>query len=146
MENFSEKEQLARDLEQVGARVEEVRSREAGAMERPAPIESPEKKKEIVRTTVGEMAREEIQKGSDEASVPVPPAAGEENYLPDYMEGQNVDEQTEGLVEALLQIAVDKGILRAFRDSKKYPPFIQDAFHDALADKLVPEMERRGIL
>ncbi len=145
VENFSEKEQLADDLERVGAKVEE--KREIEKAEKPGVPESPERKKEIVKRLVGEMAKEAPLEPTDAQGHPVSNGArDEDNYLPDYMEEEDVDEQTERIIESLLQVVVDGGIMKALRDSRKYPPFVQDAFHDALADKLIPELEKRGKL
>ena len=49
-------------------------------------------------------------------------------------------------MEHLLQIATDDDVVKAVKEAKKYPPFIEDAFHDALIDKFLPEMKKRGII
>ncbi|MEX0690010.1 MAG: hypothetical protein WD471_00360 [Candidatus Paceibacterota bacterium] len=66
--------------------------------------------------------------------------------LPDYVEESGTDEDTKLIIEKLLDMVFHKGIFRTLKASKKYPSFIQDAFHDALVDKLIPELEKRGVL
>jgi hypothetical protein len=49
-------------------------------------------------------------------------------------------------IEYLLDIALHKGIGAALSESAKSPYFVQDAFHDALAGRLYPELQKRGVL
>ena len=39
-----------------------------------------------------------------------------------------------------------KGIEKAAAEAKKSNPYVLDAFHDALVEKLYPELQRRGVL
>lgn len=157
VENFSEQEKLADDLERVGAKVEEVKRKIEQSKEKPSSVETTEGKKEIVKESVKRLALETPLEPADSQKSPASNGAGgepssakasddKEEYLPDYMEGDGSNEAVKNAVEVLLKITIDNGLLRALRKSKKYPPFIQDAFHDALADKLVPELEKRGKL
>ena len=135
IENFDEK--LEQDLQRVGAKVEQIKEG----------LESEKfEKKEVVKQSVRKLADEDIQKETEKISSAKVSEDEKERYFPDYVEEKDVDEQTKQIIEALLQLTVDKGILTALRQSKKYSPFIQDVFHDALADKLIPELEKRGIL
>lgn len=49
-------------------------------------------------------------------------------------------------IEYLLDIALRKGIGPALAESAKSPYFVQDAFHDALAGRLYPELQKRGLV
>ena len=49
-------------------------------------------------------------------------------------------------IEYLLDLAFHQGVLKAAAEAKKSPEFVQDAFHDSLAGRLYPELQRRGIL
>ena len=49
-------------------------------------------------------------------------------------------------IEYLCDMALRKGIATAMSESEKSPYFVQDAFHDALAGKLYPELQKRGIV
>jgi hypothetical protein len=49
-------------------------------------------------------------------------------------------------IEYLLDIALQKGIGPALTEAAKSPYFVQDAFHDALAGRLYPELKKRGMV
>lgn len=49
-------------------------------------------------------------------------------------------------IEYLLEIAFSKGLGPALAESKKSPDFVQDAFHDALAGKLYPMLQKKGVV
>ncbi len=83
------------------------------------------------------------------ASTPQVPAAGSRvapaaSHLPDY--AQNAAPEVKLEIEHLLDIALHQGISRALAASEDSPYFVQDAFHDALAGKLYPELQKRGIV
>lgn len=70
-----------------------------------------------------------------------------DDFLPSYMSGEEgSDEKIKAIVENLVSLALNFDVEKALAESKKYPPFIEDAFHDALTDKLVPELRKRGII
>ncbi|MFB6212796.1 MAG: hypothetical protein ABEI53_03220 [Candidatus Magasanikbacteria bacterium] len=70
-----------------------------------------------------------------------------EEILPEYIEeDESTNQDVELVVEKLIDLVFHKGIFYALRKSKEYPPFIQDAFHDALVEKLVPILEERDII
>jgi hypothetical protein len=85
-------------------------------------------------------------KPSDDNGVPVPPATpGEANSpLPAYAQSAPAEIKLE--IEYLLDIALRKGISAALTESAKSPYFVQDAFHDALAGRLYPELQKRGLM
>ncbi len=64
--------------------------------------------------------------------------------LPVY--AQNAPAEIKLEIEYLLDIAFKKGIGTALTESQKSPAFVQDAFHDALAGRLYPELQKRGIV
>jgi hypothetical protein len=67
-------------------------------------------------------------------------------HLPAYMNDDGVTDDMRHAVERLVAIALGDDLEKAVKESKKYPAFIEDAFHDALVDKLVPELREKGIL
>ena len=83
---------------------------------------------------------------SDDNGVPVAPATpGEANSpLPAYAQSAAPEIKLE--IEYLLDLAFRKGIGTALAESAKSPYFVQDAFHDALAGRLYPELQKRGVL
>ena len=71
-------------------------------------------------------------------------AAWSNSPLPTY--AQNAPAEIKLEIEYLLDIAFQKGIGAALSESAKSPYFVQDAFHDALAGRLYPELQKRGVL
>ncbi len=83
----------------------------------------------------------------DDNGVPVPPANGQSfsnSPLPAYAQDAPPEIRLE--IEYLLDIALHKGIGAALSESAKSPYFVQDAFHDALAGRLYPELQKRGLM
>jgi hypothetical protein len=74
------------------------------------------------------------------ASAPDNPASP----LPAYAQHAPAEVKLE--IEYLLDIALKKGIGPALTESQKSPAFVQDAFHDALAGRLYPELQKRGVV
>ena len=68
----------------------------------------------------------------------------EEKDLPNYM--KNYDEKTKSTVKRLIQTAWQKGVESAISQSRQHGPFIVDALHDALVDKLYNQLKARKIL
>jgi hypothetical protein len=48
--------------------------------------------------------------------------------------------------EQLIDITFHKGLEDAIKEAKKSGPFVLDAFHDALADKLYEEIKKRKMI
>lgn len=65
------------------------------------------------------------------------------NFLPAYM--NDFSEESKLEVEYLLDLVAHKGLIYAHARAKKANPAVLDAFHDALAGKWHPELERRGV-
>ncbi len=64
--------------------------------------------------------------------------------LPDYAQSASPEVKLE--IEALVGAAFTKGVVEAAQEASKSSAFVLDAFHDALTDKLYPELQKRGIL
>ena len=67
-----------------------------------------------------------------------------QNPLPDY--AKNATPETKLEIETLLESAFRDGLAKASAAAAKSNPFVLDAFHDALAGKLYPELKKRGIV
>ena len=74
------------------------------------------------------------------AAAPVPPRSP----LPAYADAASPEVKLE--IEYLIDLALKQGIGKAIGESKKSPYFVQDAFHDALAGRLYPELQKRGVV
>ncbi len=114
--------------------------------------ESPENndlsERELVKQSLRSLAQTENDVTGAEPTSPapaVPAASPADNFLPNYLSG-NPDEGIKKSVEHLLQVAAGGDLPKAAREARRYPPFIEDAFHDALVDKFMPELKKRGII
>jgi hypothetical protein len=72
------------------------------------------------------------------------PTGNPSSPLPAY--AQNAPAEVKLEIEYLLDVAFKKGIGTALTESQKSPAFVQDSFHDALAGRLYPELQKRGIV
>jgi hypothetical protein len=68
----------------------------------------------------------------------------EDSVLPDYLRDSSLDIKLR--VERLLEEVFKKGVEKASEDAVKAGPFILDAFHDALTDKLYDELKKRKLI
>ena len=98
--------------------------------------------KEAIRAFPGihknaEQLKAEVFPPSASASAPASP-------LPAYAQGASPEIKLE--IEYLIDVAFRKGLGAALAESKKSPEFVQDAFHDALAGKLYPMLQEKGIV
>ncbi len=80
----------------------------------------------------------------DPAAPPPTPVNVFQNPLPDY--AANAPAETKLEIEHLLETAFREGIMAANTKAARSSPFVLDAFHDALAGKLYPELKKRGIV
>jgi hypothetical protein len=86
------------------------------------------------------------EKAAPSPSAAPAPAAGTDDdaLLPQY--AKNAPTPTKIEIEHLLGVAFREGILKASAEAASSSPFVLDAFHDALAGKLYPELQKRGIV
>ncbi|OGZ02059.1 MAG: hypothetical protein A3G64_02695 [Candidatus Liptonbacteria bacterium RIFCSPLOWO2_12_FULL_60_15] len=107
--------------------------------------ESPELKgaesKELIRESLRSLAPQPAT-----PAVPQPPSPEDDGsaLLPSYM--QDEPAATKLMVEELLELSLHTGITQGLKEARKAGPYILDAFHDALVDKLYPELKKRGIV
>lgn len=68
-----------------------------------------------------------------------------DNFMPSYVvSGENKESQDK--IQALVDLAFKDGLTEAWKAARQEAPFVIDAFHDALVDKLLPELKRRGVI
>lgn len=127
--------------------------------------ENLEKDFEKLTTAIGErhlmekapLPEKEIVKKSFGIFVPPPapaPAAAasqteeksESPFLPQYLQDDGAEPEVEKKIESLIDLALAKGLAEACNAARREKPFVMDAFHDALADKLIPELKKRGVI
>ncbi|MDI6734186.1 MAG: hypothetical protein QMD50_01690 [Patescibacteria group bacterium] len=64
--------------------------------------------------------------------------------LPTYLEKDKLDPEIEYEIEKLVDMVFHEGLEKAVREAKNHSPFVEDCFHDALVDKLLPELKKIG--
>lgn len=92
---------------------------------------------------------QEIVKKTIQSMVPVPPQTAvpsqpSNGTLPDYVTDAPVEAKLE--IEYLINMALNNGLDKANAAAMKSSAFVVDSFHDAMASKLYPELQKRGIL
>ena len=125
--NFHEK--LEKDLERMTAEI--ARRREQ------APEVSP---REVVKQSLAAAVPPPLSP----SPLPPPHQKSDESHLPSYLSGESPEVKEE--VERLVTLALQEGLAPAIAAAAKKSPFVLDALHDALVDKLLPELEKRGII
>ncbi|MDP3725181.1 MAG: hypothetical protein Q8R20_01785 [Nanoarchaeota archaeon] len=83
--------------------------------------------------------------GSDDGSLAAPGNAARIPLAPDYMHGGDAEGMREA-VERLAETALCGDLKGSLKDARKLSPYLEDAFHDALVDKVFPEMKKRGLI
>ncbi len=114
-------------------------------------IESPEFKEAPIEHIVKESLKSLPIREETPVSAEPRERQGKQNqtaqFLPSYLTTDDPkDDQVKTIVENLIALAFQSDVERAIAAAKRYPPFVEDAFHDALTDKLVPELRKRGII
>ena len=109
--------------------------------ERPEMKNVPEK--ELLKEAIRAFPR--LEKSTPTVSVPISQAQNNNRSpLPDY--AKDAAPETKLEIEYLLDCALYQGLGKALAEADKSPYFVRDAFHDALAGKLYPELQKRGII
>lgn len=141
--NFSES--LEHELKTLGA---EVREKQGTVEAAPVP------ERTLVRESLRSLAeRVEVPSSAEAApavgastpqqtTVPAP----SDSPLPSYLDSPTADPAVKSAVEDLIRVTFTNGLMRGLREARRASPFVEDAFHDALVDKLIPEMKKRGLM
>lgn len=135
VKNFHEN--LEKSLERLGQQIE---------TERQHPDAQALPEREIVKKSIKSFSKTAAPKEDDDKSLPGVSSVGEETILPAYLQGEGVESKIKFEVESLVDLVFHKGLEKALSEASKHSPFIEDAFHDALVDKLLPELKRKGII
>lgn len=73
------------------------------------------------------------------------PASVPQNRLPDYLAADN-NEMLKKEIETLIDISLVRGVEAAMAEAGRRGPFFEDAFHDALVDKLLPVLKEKKLI
>jgi hypothetical protein len=109
--------------------------------DRPEMKNTPEK--ELLKEAIRAFPR--LEKDLPAVSVPISQLQNNgQSPLPDYAKDASPEMKLE--IEYLLDLALYQGLAKALIEADKSPYFVRDAFHDVLAGKLYPELQKRGII
>jgi hypothetical protein len=99
---------------------------------------------ELVKNIVRSFPRLSANANEPQVPVPQPPSTASDSILPDYVQSSTPEVKLE--IEYLIDVAFKNGIGKALDEAANSSPFIEDALRDALAGKLYPELQKRGIV
>lgn len=137
-------ESLERDLSRLTAEIQTRRGEGGGEL-----LSS----HELVKQSLGTF-RENVPVNAEQ-SAPMPQSTaddavqqsgGSRASFPSYFTDGAVPQAVQIEVEKLIDLVFHDSLERAVREAQKHPPFVEDAFHDALVDVLIPELKKRGAL
>ena len=109
--------------------------------------ELPEMKNATEAEILKEAMRVFPRPGAEKVPPPLPPTTPDpvaQTVLPNY--ALNAAPEVKLEIEYLIDVAFKHGLVKAIDEAKKSSPFVEDALRDALAGKLYPELQKRGIL
>lgn len=129
--NFDEN--IERSLEKIGYHIERTRK-------------EPEARELTDRELVKHSLKSLAQTQKEEDASPSAPAVKNVTILPTYLQREDVAEEAKAEVEGLVNLFFSRGLEPALKEASKHSPFVEDAFHDALVDKLLPELKKKGFL
>jgi hypothetical protein len=119
-----------------------------------AEIQGQREKPEMQNANERELVKEAIRsfpvlekKPGGTVSAAAPSAAGaasSKSPLPDYAQSAPAEVKLE--IEYLMDVALKQGLSKALSEAHASPYFVQDALHDALAGRLYPELQKRGVV
>ena len=112
--------------------------------ERERPFGEAKTERQLVKEAIHVFPNLQGTKNKMPAPPPAPQTDDARSPLPDY--AKNAPPEVKLEIEYLCDVALRKGIAAAISEAEKSPYFVQDAFHDSLAGKLYPELQKRGIV
>lgn len=97
--------------------------------------------KELLKQTLSPIIK---QSGPAQPIQPSVQPADDSKFLSDYLKDASPDVKIK--VEKLIESAFRHGLTKTVGEAKHFDPFILDAFHDALTDKMYEELKKRGLI
>lgn len=97
--------------------------------------------RELIKQTIYPLVK---QRSAPVIQLAEPSLSAEERMLPDYL--KDSPQEIKLKVEQLIDLTFHHGIEKAASEARKSNPFILDAYHDALTDKLYEELKSRGLI
>ncbi len=105
---------------------------------------------EVVKETIKEIAKEpeNLEKNSEIGQTKECRAENKEperfDFLPNYIGDREEDKKA--ALDRLVVLALHGDFVKAVNEGRRLPSFLEDAFHDALKDKIVPKLEEKGLV
>src|SRR3989344_2615329 len=121
---------LEKDIERLSREVSEKRE---------LPEHKGSSEREIIKQTIQPLVRQR----ADESQSGVQQTSDEDSVLPDYLRQSSPESRLE--VEKLIDAVFHEGLGKTVKVARAAGPFILDAFHDALTDKLYDELKKRKL-
>lgn len=128
---MSESPNLEQEIADLSAAIEEKKA--ALERERGGAVESREVLHSVVAEKINQQAPMFVSKPSTQKTSTT-------SYLDD------LSPSDAARVNALIDLVPTKGLNKAIEMAKDQPPYILDAFHDALTDKLHDELKRQKLI
>ncbi len=100
--------------------------------------------REFLKEHIRQKIKTALPKADLLAKKKIPSKKTDDSIFPDYLE--DYPEELKLEVERLINIAWNKGIEAAVKTANHQGPFIIDAFHDALTDKLYKKFKEKGLM
>ena len=129
-QNF-EHSALERDIERLSKEIAEKRN---------LPEYKGVPERELVKQALQPIIRKDFTQTAQSAAQPT----AEKSFLPDYL--KDLSAETKLQVEQLIDLTFHQGIKKVVARARRANPFILDAFHDALTDKLYEELKSRNLI
>lgn len=99
--------------------------------------------KDLVRDVVSSHIYNKTPTMTPAASTPAATSSAKPKTV-SYLD--TLDEEQVEKLNTLINAVSEKGIKKVIEEAKQADPFILDAFHDALVDKLYDELKSRGVV
>ena len=111
-------------------------------------IEGKDLVRHVVAERIGEVMGAAVSAAATDPQTTVPAKAASpkkgSSAFPTYLD--SLDDETVAKINNLIQAVFEQGITKTIKTLVEEDPFILDAFHDALTDKLYEELKTRKII
>lgn len=104
--------------------------------------------KESIKSVVESVPASSVDPTPSPLPISTTTSNDDNSLLPSYLssDDDSSKSQVKEIVEKLVKDVFTSGLENAIKSAKRYEPFVEDAFHDALIEKIVPELKKKGIL
>lgn len=131
----TEQSQISQDIEKLGKEIAEKKF---------TPEIKNYSERDLIKQSIGQKLYPSVRQAQDKQAAPQRQISDDDKYLPDYL--KNSAQEIKNSVKKLLENTIKHGLEKGISEARKMPPFIMDAYHDALVDKLHEELKRRKMI